>query len=647
VTSKGAGLALFVLAACHHPHGTPPSSDAPPDSIADASTDAGVGGCSTGVNGPATSAQFEGWCWVYPLPQGHALVSVWAAAADDVWVFTGEGTLLHSNGTTWTQFGQYAQYGPSSTLWGTASNDVWAATSLGGIQHWDGTAWTQSYATNQGASTGPIGATSASDVWVANLSGTVGTHMLEWNGSQWLPHPDPGFQPLAIGGSPGTVLAVSSAGAIAQWLGNAWGISDAGTHAANAAVVIDATHLVVAQNGSVSFWDSGTWTTRATPVAANWSAIAASSLSDVWVAGGSQGDSSLRYHWDGSSWTAADDLGAGGAMDATAGAGAAIRPFSEDASGAVYVALDDATVRRWNGSAWTSLTTGTNYVNAVWGTAANDIWILAGAQSGTNFLNHVLHWDGTAWTEPTFPFTNGNNGLNSYVLRGIWGSAPNDYWIAAGYIAAFNITGAQRFLLHWDGSSWSQLGPYGADDAVSFPYGFTRIWGSGADDVYAVARTAVYHRDASGWSPIAALPGGTDVIGTGPNDVYVLSGTTLWHWDGTTWSSKTAPISLGRGWMNSPTDIWLANGRELVHYDGTFFVNLTTTSIYVDSPVGSANEMFTFGGGIMTRWIGGYAGTSNDLQLFFDPNGNGWVAPDGHVWAAGTQSYGNGGLLVH
>src|SRR5687767_1279401 len=27
----------------------------------------------------------DGWCWEYPLPQGHRLTSLWGAASSDVW----------------------------------------------------------------------------------------------------------------------------------------------------------------------------------------------------------------------------------------------------------------------------------------------------------------------------------------------------------------------------------------------------------------------------------------------------------------------------------------------------------------------------------------------------------------------------------
>ncbi len=612
-----ARAALVALFACHGDgHGKPvdAAGDASPDGPVDATTDGGTtpNMYPTGVGGPPVGSCFEKWCWVYPLPQGHSLSGVWASSPADVWMTTIDGMLYHYDGAKWQEVGSGMWGNPNPQpypLVGTASNDVWAALPAG-IAHWDGSTWT-----SLGDGAAPFAAISATDVWASG-----GTK--EWNGSTWTSHSGPGFTPIAIGGSPGSVLAVSNTGAIAKWLGTAWGIGDTGSHTCNSAVVIDGTHLAVAQNGSVSLWDTGTWTTLTPPVSANWEVITASSPTDLWIASFGRG-TPYRYHWNGSTWTDASDPG-------TTAYPLAI---SEDPHGNVFLVLDDASIRVWNGSTWSAVTTGNNTTRAVWGTAPTDVWLVDPAPV---LPNRLVHWNGTSWTESTFPFQ------TNYYLSSIWGSAPNDYWATAGYQASFSVV--DRTFLHWDGSTWTEVGPYGTEDGVAAPTGFTRIWGTAADNVYAVARTAVYHRDASGWAPIAALSGGTDVFGTAANDVYVLQNTTMWHWDGSMWTSKTMPKSFTRGWENSPTDIWLVGfDTPMMHYDGAFFVDASAADAFYSSlPVGTAGEMYTFSSsGHMWRWPTGFGSTPEPLTEFFGVN-DAWVAPDGHVWAAGGA-----GLLVH
>lgn len=593
------------------------TADASIDAMIDAMPDA-----ATIAGGPPLGACRSGWCWVYPLPQGNALHGIWGASASDVWVLGDHSTLVHYDGAGWTE---YASNSPGwgrggGQLWGTASNDVWAAATTAGVLHWNGSAWSVS---GSAGAANVIGGTGADDVWTFDAKSS---RILQWDGASWTSHrlPAAGWRPIAFGGAPGSLLVVSAAGGIAKWVGNAWGITDTGSHPANAACVIDASHIVVAQDGgAVSFWDGNGWTTRTAPVPASWKTITATSFSDVWVTGNLSDATSYRYHWNGAAWSAADDPGDTGWPQA----------LWVDASGEPWAAMSDAEVRVWDGNTWTRKTVGDNYVQAVGGTAEDDIWIVSWVYDGTP-RNRVTHWNGSAWSEAAFPYD------TTYTLGRIWGSAGDDYWIAAGH-ANGNVV--DRMMIHWNGNAWTAMGPYGTEDAVVGPTGFTAVWGAAQNDVYAVARTALYHYDGNAWTVVTAVPGGSDVFGTSSADVYVIYGQQLWHWNGSAWSAKTMPSSGDTlGWINAPNDVWIAGGSAGLHYDGAFFVQYV---VYMPtSPVGSATHMFTYGfaNGVeqMIEWVGGLGGTTSTSQAFFLPEG-GWHAPDGHVYAAGS------GLLVH
>jgi hypothetical protein len=52
-----------------------------------------------------------------------------------------------------------------------------------------------------------------------------------------------------------------------------------------------------------------------------------------------------------------------------------------------------------------------NWLGAIWGSGASDVWAVGG-------LGTILHWDGSAWTSVSSGTTNG--------LSGVWGSGASD-----------------------------------------------------------------------------------------------------------------------------------------------------------------------------------------------------------------------------
>ncbi len=568
--------------------------DAAPDAAPDAGLPPGAP--------PIGSCRLE-WCWVYPLPQGNALRAIWGASSTDVWIAGDRETLLRYHNASWTNYEMDVRM-----LWGTAANDVWAIGNSA-VWRWNGTSWATSLTTGGGL----IGGTGPNDVLALTSAGTK-----HWNGTAWSDRLTP-TGAIALGGSPGSLMAVTSSGGIMKWLGAAWGVADGGSRPTNQAVVIDATHIVIAQDGAVQFWD-GQWVTNSPPVSANWYAIAARAFDDVFVVGIRDGVIH-RYRWNGATWLPALDPGDTGRPEA----------LWYDPAGSVWAAMENAEVRTWNGTAWSRKTVGDNAAWTAFGSAENDIWI---ASVPFPFRNRLMHWNGTSWSEVAVPF-----GDISYRFGKMWGSAADNYWIAGGK----RISGGdwERYLFHWNGTAWSIHGPFGVTSGA-YGLGFASVWGSAKNDVYAVAPNALYHFDGTSWTQVAAVPGGVDVFGSAANSVYVISlaGTELWHWNGSAWSSKTMPARFDQGWANSATDIWLGgNVPTAMHYDGTFFVNLPAEGM----PLGSATEMYIISPSGIRKWPSGFSGTSSLVgDGFFSPN-HAWRAPSGRLYAVSPGK----GLLVH
>lgn len=592
----------------------------PADAAVDDAVD--VDAVSFPANAPPVGSCENGWCWVYPLPQGWPIALLWGTSASDVWAVSqmpgvGREAFLHYDGSAWRSYELPDGCGHATQIWGAASNDAWAIGDC--LLHWDGNSWTGTYTGYQEGGV-RIGGASTSDVWLFNNNGSA----FHWDGTQWEPRSsDPSG---AVGGSGSTTLMVTYNAAIYQWTGTAWGLLDAGSDsAALQGIVIDATHIVVLdQNGDLRFWNNGTWTMQAAPEPMVAKQLVATSLSDVWIAGTSNGGQPVFYHWNGSAWSP---------TGSSIHAGHATAMWAEP-GGSLWLGSDSSEIAVWNGAAWTAKTMGRNSVAYVWGTDWDNIWTLGDG-------NVVMHWNGSAWSDMAFPYSVAD-GYN--VAGGAWASAADDVWIAGGKPAGYPLT--DRVLFHWNGVAWSSLtlGTETYNDAMRwFPQGFRTIWGAAANDIYAGAETAVFHYDGNNWTQVSALTGGNKVFGSGASDVYVstpkdYSYGDLWRWDGVSWK-KLLIGGSSDGWANSPTDVWLSCG----HYDGTLCVQSTT--VPMGSPIGSSTDMYTFGyadrgAGEAFEWIGGFDGTTRSVGLPPLPGPSRWRTPDGHIFISG------GGLIV-
>lgn len=201
-------------------------------------------------------------------------------------------------------------------------------------------------------------------------------------------------------------------------------------------------------------------------------------------------------------------------------------------------------------------TTTYNYLYAITGTSASDVWAV-GTAAGTL----VEHWNGTAWS--IIPSPNAA-GTTQDTLTAVTAFSSTDAW-AVGY--AYDGSGNQVTLtLHWDGSSWSVV----PSPNTSAPTNVIRgVSGSGPDDVWAVGAWDYYptaykhgplieHWNGSSWtitpSPNPAPVGGglTSVSAASPGHAVAVgsygdfNGNTLpliEQWTGTAWQQiAAAPI---------------------------------------------------------------------------------------------------------
>jgi Photosynthesis system II assembly factor YCF48 len=212
-------------------------------------------------------------------------------------------------------------------------------------------------------------------------------------------------------------------------------------------------------------------------------------------------------------------------------------------------------------------------------------------------------------------------------FNGIWGSGPDDVWIA----------GSPGSTLHWNGATLSFA-------AIETRQALSGVWGSGKDDVWAfstdrtVWHTRGYDGDDAGWSRSS--------------------------YEADPASAYTNPATILAMWGASASDVWAvgpsattADGRSLpsvLHcdgwHDGVLRWQTSATSVGDDggaiAPVslhaicgGTSSGIWVVGEGGKTRYTSGWNGdhaswtpinsqTSRALYAVF-------CGPDGVVWAAG------------
>jgi hypothetical protein len=216
-------------------------------------------------------------------------------------------------------------------------------------------------------------------------------------------------------------------------------------------------------------------------------------------------------------------------------------------------AVGDTIILHYNGSAWTTMTTGTNYsLRSAWGSSSSDVFVVGyGDYSGNGGYGAIiLHYNGSAWTTMTSGTTN--------PLYGVWGSSATKVF----------AVGDGGTILRFDGAGWSSMSS-GTANRLS------GVWGASATNVFAVGNNGTILRyDGSSWNPMTS--GTTEwlrgVWGSSSTDVFAVSGRGILHYDGSSWTSMYSGTTstLHGVWGSSPTDVFAVGGFQgtILHYSG-------------------------------------------------------------------------------
>jgi len=196
-------------------------------------------------------------------------------------------------------------------------------------------------------------------------------------------------------------------------------------------------------------------------------------------------------------------------------------------------------INRWNGTAWTQLTSATSPSIPANGTSANisnlnavhvidtngdglgDFGVAVG-DAGT-----ILQYNGTTWTKETSPTTQ--------ALESVYVVSANEAW----------AVGAAGVILKWNGTSWSSVTSPTTTELNSVVMLDTQGTGT-ASTGWAVGNSGVaITYNGTSWS--SQNISGVNFFGVkmfSQNDVWAVGvGGAISHWDGTAWTSVTSNVT--------------------------------------------------------------------------------------------------------
>ena len=422
------------------------------------------------VGDEATIIRYDGVTWTKmqlpdDMPVGR-FTDVWGSSKNDVFL-SGNSAILHYDGTSW----KVSLNVGASALWGGTANDVFAVGfDSDTVFHYDGIGWTR-METGTGQTFWAAWGTSKNDVFVVGEES-----ILHYDGSQWtesmpIRSPSDDYRPhygAALWAIWGRGRSVFVGGLeFHHFDGAAWrpALGVVSSRVAEICGTGDEVFALGRDPGQGIFhYDGVRWEPMGRITSGYVHAAWAASAKDVFAVGdvenGADDDGDgfgdgLVLHFEGNEWRY-ERLPRG------------LRGVWGHSAGDVFAVGIAGTILHYDGSVWTSMTSGvTAGLTAVWGSSASDVFAVGDGV--------ILHYDGSTWN------VMGTHG--DYRFEGVWGSSSSDVF----------AVGSGGIILHFDGSVWIPM------SSCSSEY-IWDIWGSTGTDVYAAGEEGILHYNGSTWA---------------------------------------------------------------------------------------------------------------------------------------------------
>lgn len=394
-----------------------------------------------------------------------------------LWAITLD-SLLSYDGEKWTE-----QQGPTSPLqpapvfsylaaiWGTGKDNLWVAGNLGPYFRLAADGFKPSSVT-QGTVQALYGF-GANDIFAAGEAGLLS----RWNGTQWVPQSEQSYHHYQslFALSPKKVFAASTDGIISEFDGHTW------------------RPRYYLEHGITALWGTGP--------------------DNLWAVG--LGRNSYQYDPVGDDWKPIDTGVFGVLSSASGGAPDDIWAVGQEND---RTGTRTGILLHWDGMRWTRGSLPTGFLPLViWDTGGEDVWV--GGQDG-GIIRIIRTNTGTyKFVQHTFPEL-------IHDIETIWGSSPNDLWLA-GSIDSASLK--DSVILHWDGGTLT------LDRDTFLPFeSIRKIWGTSKNNVWASGAACLLHYDGKDWSRtqgvqtalldfvnLAPALEPPDILAVGPNSVVM------------------------------------------------------------------------------------------------------------------------------
>jgi hypothetical protein len=294
--------------------------------------------------------------------------------------------------------------------------------------------------------------------------------------------------------------------------------------------------------------------------------------------------------------------------------------------------------------------------------SGSDAWAVGVSHDSGPEQTLTEHWDGSSWSVVPSPDPGGGDNF----LFAVRAASPVDVWAVGDFVDTSGPSQvAKTLILHWDGTSWSQVPSPSPGSAFN---GLDAVRVVSANDVWAVgsfggnsgaARSLILHWNGIAWmrvkSPNPAVVNDLDwVTSSSPTDVWAvgllsnssaLAGrpltpgthiaasadprTFIVHWNGIRWSQVASPspgafdflqgagaTSTSNAWAVGTTSAGRSEDQTLIlHWNGTTWKRVTSPN---PGGSGADNEL----SGLATTaannaWAAGsFDDSSNNQQAF-------------------------------
>jgi hypothetical protein len=341
-----------------------------------------------------------------------------------------------------------------------SAHDLWAvgsaATGKPLIEHGNGRAWKQVPAASPRAATesllNSVAATGSSNAWAVgyfSTGKTIKTLIERWNGRAWARVASP-----SPGGAHGSFLT----GVAAAGPSTAWAVGYFGTGTTIKTLI--------------ERWDGHAWAQVASPSPggsdARLNGVAAAGKSSAWAVGSyGRPVRPLIERWNGRAWKFVASPNPGGRDGGALNAVTTVGDSMAWAAGNVGTrTVDEALIERWNGRAWTKVTSprpadsGGGNVTAVAARSPADAWAVGYYFADTHVSPAVFtlieRWNGRSWQQENSPSPGGSadSGPDQSLLQAVCAVSLSKAW-AAGSYSSGNPHGKVLIELR-TGGTWSQ-----------------------------------------------------------------------------------------------------------------------------------------------------------------------------------------------